>query len=185
MRARLLDPVAELTLLCFIFFPFLYLFEDSPEPALAKMAQWNTTLYMPLLPVEEPPFTVEAPGVIAVPGETIPRRHPKAKNGLITRPSEDVSTSFELLKRSAEKYRDEPAVGSRKLIQIHKEKKSVPAIVDGQKTTVEKEWTYYELSGYSYLTYAEYEKLVLQLGAGLRKLGLVEQDKLHICASTW
>jgi long-chain acyl-CoA synthetase len=49
---------------------------------------------------------------------------------------------------------------------------------------VDKQWTYFELSGYSYLTFKEYETLVLQMGAGLRKLGLVKDDRIHLFAST-
>lgn len=138
----------------------------------------------PLHRVEKPPYTVEAAGCQSVEGETIPRRHPKAKNGLIERPAPDINTTFDLLKRSAELYANEQAIGSRKLIDIHKEKKKVPKVVDGETTEVEKEWTYYELSDYSYLTYAEYYKLVLQVGAGLRKLGLSAKQRLHIFATT-
>ncbi|KAL2019196.1 hypothetical protein VTK56DRAFT_9996 [Thermocarpiscus australiensis] len=138
----------------------------------------------PLRKVQKPPFTVEAAGYQPVEGETIPRRHPKAKDGLVQRPAPDVNTTFDLLKRSAEHYGNEPAVGSRKLIQIHKEKKKVPKVVDGQATEVEKEWTYYELSNYSYMTYQEYYAMVLQVGAGLRKLGLSPKDRLHVFATT-
>ncbi|KAH6618147.1 hypothetical protein B0J18DRAFT_272587 [Chaetomium sp. MPI-SDFR-AT-0129] len=138
----------------------------------------------PLRKVQKPPYTIEAPGVEPVQGETIPRRHPKAKDGLVERPAPGVNTTFDLLKRSAEKYGNEPAVGSRKLIQVHKEKKKVPKVVDGQTTEVEKEWTYYELSDYTYITYREYLDQVLQVGAGLRKLGLKADERLHIFAST-
>ncbi|KAK4154762.1 hypothetical protein C8A00DRAFT_32430 [Chaetomidium leptoderma] len=138
----------------------------------------------PLYKVQKPPYTIEAPGCQPVEGETIPRRHPKAKDGLVERPAPDVNTTFDLLKRSAERYGNEPAVGSRKLIHTHKEKKKVPKVVDGQTTEVEKEWTYYELSDYSYMTYQEYFAQVLQIGAGLRKLGLSPKDRLHIFATT-
>ncbi|KAH6640460.1 hypothetical protein F5144DRAFT_94524 [Chaetomium tenue] len=138
----------------------------------------------PLGMVQKPPYTIEAPGVQPVEGETIPRRHPKAKDGLLERPAPDVNTTFDLLKRSAELYGNEPAVGSRKLIHTHKEKKKVPKVVDGQTTEVEKEWTYYELSDYTYITYQEYFTQVLQVGAGLRKLGLSPKDRLHIFATT-
>jgi long-chain acyl-CoA synthetase len=134
--------------------------------------------------VQKPPFTIEAPGCEPVEGETIPRRHPKAKDGLVNLPAPDVTTTFELLKRSSEKYASEPAVGSRKLIKIHKEMKKVPKVVDGQVTEVDKEWTFLELSDYSYLTYSEYATMALQIGAGLRKLGLSPQDKLHLFAGT-
>jgi long-chain acyl-CoA synthetase len=139
---------------------------------------------MPLYMVQQPPFTVEAPGCRPVEGETIPRRHPKAKNGLFERPAEGVNTTFDLLRRSASKYAGEPAVGSRKLLHTHKELKKVTKVVDGQVTEVEKEWTYFELSDYSYVTFKEYETLVSQVGSGLRKLGLGPKDKLHIFAAT-
>jgi long-chain acyl-CoA synthetase len=138
----------------------------------------------PLHKVQKPPYTVEASGFEPVEGETIPRRHPKAKDGLVERPAPDVNTTFDLLKRSADRYGNEPAVGSRKLLHTHKEKKKVPKVVDGQTTEVEKEWTYYELSDYTYLTYQEYFTQVLQVGAGLRKLGLLPKDRLHIFATT-
>ncbi len=138
----------------------------------------------PLHMVQKPPFTVEAPEAKAVPGETIPRRHPKAKNGLLTRPAPEVDTVFALVKRSAEKYANERAIGSRKLVQTHNEVKKVTKVVDGVPQQVEKKWTYFELSKYSYLTHAEYYELVLQLGSGLRNLGLTSHDKLHIFATT-
>jgi long-chain acyl-CoA synthetase len=138
----------------------------------------------PLHKVQKPPYTVEASGCQPVEDETIPRRHPKAKDGLVERPAPGVNTTFDLLKRSAERYNSEPAVGSRKLIKTHKEKKKIPKVVDGQTKEVEKEWTYYELSNYSYMTYQEYFTMVLQVGAGLRKLGLSPKDRLHIFATT-
>ncbi len=139
---------------------------------------------LPLRMARKPPFSVDAPGVAPVEGETIPRRHPLAKAGLLERPAPEVGTSFDLLKRSAEKYADEPAIGSRRLIKTHKELKKIQKVVGGETVEVEKEWTYFELSNYTYLTYKEYETMVLQVGAGLRKLGVSPKDKLHIFAAT-
>jgi len=139
---------------------------------------------MPLHTVEKPPFTIEAPGSEPVAGETRPRRHPKAKDGLLKQPAPGVETVFDLVKWSAGKFANEPAIGTRKLIKLHKETKKVAHVVHGEAQEVSKEWTYFELSPYSYLTYAEYYQLVLQLGSGLRKLGLTENDRLHIFAST-
>ncbi|KAK4232605.1 long-chain-fatty-acid--CoA ligase 1 [Podospora fimiseda] len=139
---------------------------------------------IPLYKVQKEPYTIEAPGYSPVENETIPRRHPKAKDGLLERPAPGVNTTFDLLKRSAEKYGDEPAVGSRKLIKIHKEKKKIPKVVDGETIEVDKEWSYFELSDYTYLTYKEYLEQVLQVGAGLRKLGLSPENRVHLFAST-
>ena len=56
--------------------------------------------------------------------------------------------------------------------------------VDGQMKEVEKKWTYFELSGYEYMSFIEYERMVLQVGSGLAKLGLDKSSKLHIFATT-
>lgn len=134
--------------------------------------------------VKKPPFTVEVPGCEPVPGETIPRRLPKAKDGLILKPSEDVSTTYENFRRSARVFGNAKAVGSRRLIKTHVEKKKVKKIVDGQEQEVEKQWTYYEMSAYEYKSFVEYEQLALQLGAGLRKLGLEKDQRIHVYGAT-
>lgn len=134
--------------------------------------------------VKKGPFSVEAPGYERVPGETIPRRHPAAKNGLILRPSEDVTTTFDNVRRSARLFGNSKAVGSRKLIKTHVENKKVKKVVDGTEQEVDKQWTYFEMSGYTYMTFLEYEKLCLQLGCGLRKLGLAKDGKIHLYGAT-
>lgn len=131
-----------------------------------------------------PPFSAEVPGHKPVTGETIPRRHPSTANKLATRPSEDVSTVFDIIKRSSEKYGNAKAVGSRSLIKTHQEVKKVKKMVDGEQQEVDKKWTYFELSEYKYMSFSEYEKLILQIGAGYRKLGLNKEDRVHIFAAT-
>ena len=130
------------------------------------------------------PFSVEAEGYQPVKGETIPRRHPGSKSKLVSTPSEDVKTIFDILKRSADKYGNAKALGSRKLIRTHQESKKVKKTVDGKTEEVDKKWSYFELSGYSYISFVEYEKLCYQIGAGLRKLGMVQGDRLQLFAAT-
>lgn len=139
---------------------------------------------LPLYMVQKPPFMVESPGAEDVEGETKPFRHFKAKDGLITRPASHIGTTYDILLDSADKYGDKPAIGSRKLIETHVETKKVPKVVDGVKKEVDKQWTYFELSPYSFLTYNEYKIRALRVGAGLRKLGLDPGDTLHIFATT-
>ncbi|KAK4677307.1 long-chain fatty acid-CoA ligase [Podospora pseudoanserina] len=139
---------------------------------------------IPLRKVQHPPYTIPVPNHPQVPNETIPRRHPKARDGLLERPAPDVNTTFDLLKRSAKLYPDEPAIGSRKLIKVHKENKKIPKVIDGKEELVDKEWTFFELSDYGYLTYGEYFKQALEVGAGLVKLGLKEKERVHIFAAT-
>lgn len=132
----------------------------------------------------KPPFSVEAPGYEHVDGETIPRRHPLTVDKLQNSPSPDIQTVFDVVKRSSEKYGNAKALGSRKLIKTHQETKKIKKIVDGQEQEVDKKWTYFELSGYEYLSFQDYEKLTLQIGAGYRKLGLNKDDRVHIFAAT-
>ncbi|KAK0709449.1 hypothetical protein B0T26DRAFT_651965 [Lasiosphaeria miniovina] len=140
---------------------------------------------LPLRMVQKPPFTVEASGYDPVPGETIPRRHPSAKDALWTRPTPDINTTFDLLKKSASTYGNEPAVGTRRLLRTHREtKKVISKGLDGETIETDKEWTFFELSDYEYMTYTDYYIMALQVGAGLRKLGLSPKDKVHIFAAT-
>ncbi|KAF4979992.1 hypothetical protein FZEAL_3919 [Fusarium zealandicum] len=147
------------------------------------MADW-TSLIAPLHQVHKPPFTIEAPGYEKVQGETIPRRHPKAKDGLITKPAPDASTVYEFVERSARLYPNHHAVGSRKLVNMHNEKKKIKKNVDGEVQEVEKEWSYFELSDFEYLTHKQYLERVHQIGSGLRKIGMTSEHKLHIFGTT-
>lgn len=130
------------------------------------------------------PFTVEASGYSKVDGETIPRRHPLAKDNLILKPSDDVNTVYDILRRSSGKFGNAKALGYRTLIKTHDEIKQITKVVDGKETTQDKKWTFFELSGYTYISFTEYEKLVHSVGAGFRALGMKAEDRVHIFAST-
>jgi len=133
---------------------------------------------------KSPPFTVEASGFEKVEGESIPRRNVRAKDGLIVTPEEGVATVFDILQRAARNFGNAKALGHRKLIRTHEETKKIKKTVDGKEQEVDKKWTYYELSEYSYISYNEYAKMALTCGAGLRKLGLKSPDRVHIFAAT-
>jgi long-chain acyl-CoA synthetase len=134
--------------------------------------------------VKKPPFTVEVAGSPQVDGETIPRRNARCPHKLLSQPEEGISTLYDLVKHSASKHGNHKAVGSRTLIKKHHETKKIKKMVNGELQLVDKSWTYFELSGYTYLSFAEYESLVLQVGAGFRKLGLSAPDRVHMFAST-
>ncbi|KAL2754540.1 hypothetical protein ACRALDRAFT_1056647 [Sodiomyces alcalophilus JCM 7366] len=140
----------------------------------------------PVLPrmTAKPPFTVPYPEGPEPKGETLPRRRPGTVPDLYTKPGGDISTVYELLRKSAAKFANSKCVGSRKLVNTHVETKKVKKMVNGEEQEVEKKWTYFELSPYEYITYAQYEARALQVGAGFRKLGLVAGDRVHIFAAT-
>jgi long-chain acyl-CoA synthetase len=131
-----------------------------------------------------PPYSVPVPGVVAKEGETVPRRHPKHVDELASKPDPNISTTYELVKVAAERFGDANALGSRKLVRTHQETKKVKKMVDGEEREVDKQWTYFELSAYEYTSFTDYARLTLQLGAGLRKLGLEKDDRVHIYAAT-
>jgi long-chain acyl-CoA synthetase len=130
------------------------------------------------------PFTVEVPGQEPIEGETPVRRHPLAVNGLYTKINDDITTVYELVRASVAKFGDAKCMGSRKLVRTHLDKKMVKKVVNGEEREVEKTWTFFEMSPYEYISYIDYERLTHQLGAGLRKLGLVRGDRVHIFAAT-
>ncbi|OCK75408.1 acetyl-CoA synthetase-like protein [Lepidopterella palustris CBS 459.81] len=129
-------------------------------------------------------LTVEAPGYEKVDGETIPRRNAKAKDALKLRPQEDIATMFDILKHSSAKFGNAKALGARKIIDTHEEIKKIKKMIDGKQQEVDKKWTYFELSGYEYLSFVEFEKQALALGAGFKKLGMSASDRVHIFAAT-
>jgi len=133
---------------------------------------------------KQPPFTVEAPNQPRVQGETIPRRNHRCKDALAVYPEEGVQTIFDIIRHSAEKYGNAKALGHRKLIRTVDEVKKIKKVVDGKEHEEEKTWTFSELSEYHYMSFIEYERMVLQAGSGLRSLGMQASDRLHIFAAT-
>ncbi|USP73485.1 Long-chain-fatty-acid--CoA ligase 1 [Curvularia clavata] len=130
------------------------------------------------------PYTCEVPNVDKVEGETIPRRNNAAKDGLIMKPHENVSTLYDILRHSAAKFGNAKAVGARRVVNIHEETKKVKKMVDGKEQEVDKKWQYFELSPYKYKSFVEFEKMALSVGAGLRSLGFEQNDRLHLFAAT-
>ncbi|CAI6337145.1 unnamed protein product [Periconia digitata] len=128
--------------------------------------------------------TVEAPGFDKVDGETIPRRNAKFKDALRLTPSDDVKTLHDVLRYSSAKFGNAKAVGARKVIDVHEETKKIKKMVDGKEQEVDKKWQYFELSPYEFKSFIEFEKLCLDIGSGMRHLGLSAQDRCHLYAAT-
>ncbi|KAI8394957.1 hypothetical protein FOFC_21670 [Fusarium oxysporum] len=128
---------------------------------------------IPLNRVHKPPFTIEAPGYAKVPRETVPRRHPRAKDGLINRPVNDIHTVFDIVRRSARVYPNHRAVGSRELVKLHKERRKVQKNVDGEIQELEKEWQLFELSKFSYLTFKDLSWISMSHGCASQSITIV------------
>ncbi|KAI5310035.1 long-chain fatty acid-CoA ligase [Ascosphaera atra] len=141
---------------------------------------------VPLYPrhSKEGPFVIEVPGSKSGDTESAVFRHIKAKDGLITTLDPNIRTLYDNLKYSVKTFGHKRAVGSRRVVQVHTETKKVKKVVDGVEQEVDKNWSYFELSPYSWLSYVEYEKLAKDLGSGLRSLGLDKACKIHLFAPT-
>jgi long-chain acyl-CoA synthetase len=130
------------------------------------------------------PYTVEASGAQKVEGETLPRRNVIAKDQLKMTPTSEVQTMYDVLRYSSQKYGNAKAVGARRIVNKINETKKVKKMVDGKETEVDKNWEFYELSGYSYKSFVEFEKMALSVGSALHKLGFKPEDRLHLFAAT-
>ena len=133
---------------------------------------------------QKPPFSIQVPGAVKKDGEGIPRRHPGCVDGVKSHLDDDCRTTYDIVMRGARKFGDLQCMGSRQLIQVHEEKTMVKTTVDGQVVEVPKMWSYFEKSGYTYISFNEYSQLVHDVGSGLRALGLDKGDRIQIFAAT-
>ena len=55
---------------------------------------------------------------------------------------------------------------------------------DGNGKETEKKWTFFEMGEFEFESFGGYVGRCFELGAGLRKLGLVPGDRVHVFAAT-
>jgi long-chain acyl-CoA synthetase len=161
----------------------LALYLRSPHTS-AIMPQDLKKLYPQAKATKTGAVTANVPGVQKPDGETIPRRNVKVKDGLRLKPADDINTLYDILRYSSAKFGNAKAMGSRKVIDIHEETKKIKKMVDGKQQEVDKKWQYFELSPFKYMSFVEFEKMALTAGAGLKHLGLVPEDRVHLFAAT-
>ncbi|KAI5302854.1 long-chain fatty acid-CoA ligase, partial [Ascosphaera pollenicola] len=130
------------------------------------------------------PFCVEVPGSKTVEGQSAVLRHAGARDGLITTLKPNITTLYENLKYAVKTFAHKRAVGYRKLIKVHTETKKVKKVIDGVEKEVDKNWSYFELGHYTWLSYIQYDELVHQLASGLRHIGLDANKMVHLYAPT-
>ncbi|KAF7589412.1 long-chain fatty acid-CoA ligase [Aspergillus hancockii] len=126
---------------------------------------------------KSPPFTVEIADFNPCPGDTIPRRSLSATDGLLIQAEEGVATTYDVFRRASRKFGSLRAAGTRRVIRTHQEETK---ITDRTGKRVNKKWTYYELSGYTYLSFADLvlsERVkfayTVQLGAASQSIVIV------------
>lgn len=96
--------------------------------------------------------------------------------GLLCSPNKDISTLKDLLLYAADKHKGARALGQRKLIKEHRQKK----VINGE----EREWTLYEKSPYEWLTYSQVLTQVKQLSCGILALGIRPRESVCLFLDT-
>ncbi|VVT56392.1 uncharacterized protein SAPINGB_P005035 [Magnusiomyces paraingens] len=121
-------------------------------------------------------------------GETAPRRNIGARDGPWLYPDNNpqINTIYNLLIWAEKEYSSLPAMASRKIVDVHTEIKTVSKKVEGKIVQQEKQWQFFELSPYSYISYKELLDLVNNYAAGLLQIGIKPkgQENCHIYAQT-
>ncbi|QSL66160.1 hypothetical protein MERGE_000535 [Pneumocystis wakefieldiae] len=103
-----------------------------------------------------------------VKGESRIRRSIFSMNELLVRPSPDVNTVYDILTRSYKLYGSKKAFASRKILQVHTKNKELTKIIGGKEIKVQKDWMYYELGHFEYISYIEfYEKFQFMQRQGM------------------
>lgn len=121
-------------------------------------------------------------------GETAPRRNVGAKDGPWIYPDNnpEMNTIYNLVLWATKEYSNLPVIGTRQIVDVHTETKTVSKKVDGKIVQQEKQWQFFELSPYSYITYKELLELLRAYAAGFRAIGIEPKGKecVHIYAQT-
>lgn len=98
---------------------------------------------------------------------------------------DNVTTLHELAQEGSKRHAPHNFVGQRKFVKLHKETTVISKKVNGEIQNVNKEWQFFELGAYEWHTFEEAEKIRLQIGAGLVKLGFTPgEDMFHVYAKT-
>ena len=106
-------------------------------------------------------------------GETTVRRNISSPYALTETPHPAVRTIYDLFQFNASRWAENPCFGTRNVIQMHVENDS-----EGKSRTL------WELGPYEFRTYKQVALEGLNVGSGLRALGLEKGDKIAIYADT-
>eukprot|EP01104_Vermistella_antarctica_P013391 TRINITY_DN4039_c0_g1_i1.p1 TRINITY_DN4039_c0_g1~~TRINITY_DN4039_c0_g1_i1.p1 ORF type:complete len:751 (-),score=233.67 TRINITY_DN4039_c0_g1_i1:84-2207(-) len=98
-------------------------------------------------------------------GEGLPRRNARSPDKLLASAHPDITTLYNNFQRTRKMYPNDKCLGSRSVVNIVKEKKEVRGEM--------KEWQYFTLGPYAWLSYEEVGQRIDHIAAGLRQIGLV------------
>lgn len=96
----------------------------------------------------------------------------------------EISTVYHLARSAVALYDTKECLGSRSVVATHAEQKNVTKFINGVETQVPKTWYYQELSPYRYRSYRDLGEESLNIGSGLRGIGVRPGDRVAIYAET-
>ncbi|KAG0037033.1 long-chain fatty acid-CoA ligase [Podila clonocystis] len=128
-------------------------------------------------------LTVEV-GPEDIQGETRIRRSVLSAKRLMSSPSDEVKTLYDVFNHSVNVRGNLNAMGYRKVVKIVEEEKEITKIVGGEEVKEKKTWKFFKMSGYHWLTYKDAKHVIDSIGCGLRKFGLEPKDKLTVFGAT-
>lgn len=125
-------------------------------------------------------------GSVVVPsdGEGEVRRVAICPDRFVTQPFEGVEVIPDVVARAAQVHGTKEAMGWRNIVTIHEEEKEVKKVVGGQEVTEKKNWKYFELSDYQFITFVEAAERIQELARGLLHHGIHKDDVFNIYAQT-
>ncbi|KZP08151.1 acetyl-CoA synthetase-like protein [Athelia psychrophila] len=112
------------------------------------------------------------------------RRLAITKDKLVTQPEDGLETTTDIVDYAARTHGTKDAFGWRDIVDIHREEKDVKKIVGGKEVTEKKQWQYFELSDYKYISFLEIQTRVSELARGLVEHGITADNVFNMYAST-
>jgi long-chain acyl-CoA synthetase len=128
-------------------------------------------------------LSVEVSGTLTE-EETPVRRNSKTKDALVTQPFEGIDTVTDVLFYAARTHGAKDAFGTRDILNIHEEEKTVKKTVDGKEKEEKKKWKYFELGTYEYLSFQQVKTTAVEIANAFIELGLKKGDIFNIYAQT-
>ncbi|KAJ2133941.1 long-chain fatty acid-CoA ligase, partial [Coemansia sp. RSA 1935] len=117
-------------------------------------------------------------------GETPTRRFHTSVDKLVDRADPDITNIYAALLEGQKTRPDAEVLGKREVLGTVSEEKQVQHKVNGKMETVTKNWSYFKLGPYTWMTYNDIVETTTQLGAGFRKLGVEPKGRVAIYAPT-
>ncbi|KAJ2000934.1 long-chain fatty acid-CoA ligase [Coemansia thaxteri] len=116
--------------------------------------------------------------------ETPTRRFHTTADRIVDRARPDITNIYAALIHSQQTNPDSNSLGKRDVLGTVTEEKTVPHKVDGKIENTTKQWSYFKLGEYKWMTYDQVYHYTKNLGAGFVKLGLQPKSRVLIYVPT-